>query len=265
MPKENYIKIPTNLFSIFPEGDECALIWLKFLCLAGACDDKGKVYITPKVPHTPKTLAEAMGRPVEAVKRALRRFLRYGLAERTPDGFYAVRDWEEMQGTDGMERVREQNRIRKQRQRQKERMTGVSRDSHVTVTGEKAKEKRSKKETEKENINTHTNAGAPAGESSNGETAGGARPLLCEVVSAFRGEHVRYPEAEANAFMRYNSERAGDFRDWRLWVHLWSRRAEKVNQQGSRRSAPFSSAASSSFDADEFFSAALARAYGTVT
>ena len=55
----------------------------------------------------------------------------------TSNGYFAIAGWEEYQNIEGMERIREQNRIRKQRQREKEKLLPnnshvTSRDSHAT-------------------------------------------------------------------------------------------------------------------------------------
>lgn len=107
--------------------------------------------------------------------------------------------------------------------------------------------------------NTHT-AGAPARE---GEEAGGVKTALslpdeAEIAAEFRKLKLKEPETEAKAFAEYNNLR-GWADNWRLKAALWAKRATKqINsvarvKEGDR---------ASSFDADEFFKAALERTYG---
>lgn len=79
----------------------------------------------------------------------------------TDNGFFSIAGWEEYQNIEGMDKIREQNRLRKQSQRarQKEKMlpekTDMSRDSHGTVTQSHATDIdiEEDKEREKEDIN----------------------------------------------------------------------------------------------------------------
>jgi hypothetical protein len=53
----------------------------------------------------------------------------------TDNGFFKVAGWEEYQNIEGMEKIREQQRLRKQKQRERQKLLGdVSRDGHGTVT-----------------------------------------------------------------------------------------------------------------------------------
>jgi hypothetical protein len=69
----------------------------------------------------------------------------------TDNGFFSIAGWDEYQNIEGMEKIREQNRIRKQKQRAKAALLEpghvTSRDSHATDKEEdKDKEKKKKKE-----------------------------------------------------------------------------------------------------------------------
>ena len=114
-----------------PHGDTLVLIWIKLLILAGCINDGGLVYITPQVGYTIDSLASELGRPVEMVRQAMDLFCRYGMTETDEDGIITLCGWETHQNVEGMERVREQNRLRKQKQRAKEK---ALQPCHVTVT-----------------------------------------------------------------------------------------------------------------------------------
>ena len=53
----------------------------------------------------------------------------------TDGDFFTIAGWEEYQNIEGMDKIREQNRLRKQRQRENQKLLeSASRDCHVTVT-----------------------------------------------------------------------------------------------------------------------------------
>lgn len=117
-------------------GDTIIVIWFKLICLAGEINDNGAVYITPKVPFDPVSLADELKKPRTVVDTAIKVFQEHDMIIKDDAGFIQIINWEKYQNVDGLERIREQNRLRKRKQRDK------SRDSHVTeeqeVTGSHA-------------------------------------------------------------------------------------------------------------------------------
>lgn len=159
MGEIKWIKIATDVFSnrkilqieALPEADTILVIWFKLLCLAGVVNDYGQVYLTKDIPYTEQMLATQFNRPLATVQMALNVFKSFGMIEITDD-IMRVSNWEKYQNIDGMERVREQNRIRKQRQREREKLLledKMSRDNHGTVTEGHAIDKDIDKEKEK--------------------------------------------------------------------------------------------------------------------
>ena len=140
-----WIKITTDMFSnrkirqieVLPDGDALIVIWVRLLLLAGTINDSGRIYLTPEIPYTDQMLAAEFGKPISTVQMALSVFQKFGMIEIT-DEIINISNWSKYQNTDGLEKIREQNRLRKQKQREKERALiedhGTSRDSHVTVT-----------------------------------------------------------------------------------------------------------------------------------
>ena len=87
---------------------------------------------------------------VNTVRLALQTLANFNMIDLTADGLIAITNWEKHQNIEGMEKIREQNRLRKQRQRQKQQLlpdvTGQSRDSHATdIDKEEDKDKEYKK------------------------------------------------------------------------------------------------------------------------
>ena len=125
-----------------PEGDSIVLIWIMLLTLAGRCNAGGAVFLTETVPYTPQMLADELGFDVSTIQNALDALERLNMV--IPNGSYLqIAGWSEHQNIEGMEKVREQNRMRKaaQREREKAKRDALSRDSHVTVTQSHATEK----------------------------------------------------------------------------------------------------------------------------
>ena len=138
-----WIKIVTDIFDnrkikqieSLPEGDTIIVIWFKLLCLAGVINDNGNVYITNEIPYTDETLATQFNRPLKTIQLAMHTFQSFGMIEIIDDILH-ISNWENYQNIEGMEKVREQNRLRKQRQRENEKLLlgdchVTSRDSHA--------------------------------------------------------------------------------------------------------------------------------------
>lgn len=157
MADVKWIKIVTDIFDnrkirqieVMPEGDSILVIWFKLICLAGKTNDSGMVYFTRDIPYTDEMLATQFNRPLPTVRLALKTFQAFGMVE-IVDNFLQLPSWEKYQSVDGMDKIREQNRIRKQRQRERARLQLSS--GHVTVTCSHATEedKEEDKERDKE-------------------------------------------------------------------------------------------------------------------
>lgn len=145
-----WIKICTDMFNNrkmqlieeMPEGDTIIVIWVKLLCLAGDVNDAGVVYVTREVPYTDEMLATVFRRPLQKVRLALMTFEKFGMIDIIDDLLH-VSNWAKYQNVDGMEKIRIQNKLRKQKQRavskralltESKDINNMSRDSHVTVT-----------------------------------------------------------------------------------------------------------------------------------
>lgn len=143
MPDEiKWIKLSTDFFGdrkikqirAMPDGDAMLLIWLNLLVLAGLVNDGGLVYLTRGIPYTEEMLAEEMRRSLPVVRSAISIFRTLNMVEDTPDGLL-ISNWEKHQSVDGMERAREQAKIRMRNYRERKRLeTGQKEDSSATVT-----------------------------------------------------------------------------------------------------------------------------------
>src|SRR5437763_2441359 len=141
MAEVKWIKLSVSMFEdekirlieSLPESDTILIIWMKLLSQAGKTNASGYIYLSERIPFTDEMLATIFNRPIGTVRLALKTFEQFGMLEISDDHFISITNWEKHQNIDGLEKIREQERIRKQRQREKKKLL-ESRDSHGTVT-----------------------------------------------------------------------------------------------------------------------------------
>ena len=156
MAEVKWIKITTDMFDNrkikhlrrLPEGNNIVLIWIMLLTMAGRCNSSGMIFLTENIPYTPKMLADELDFEENTVKLALEALERYGMIV-AQDVFFSIAGWQEHQNIEGLEKIRAQNRLRKQRQREKqaelpEPCHVTSRDSHATDIEEDKEEDKNK-------------------------------------------------------------------------------------------------------------------------
>lgn len=144
MAKVSWIKIETEMFNNskighirnLPEGNNIVLIWVMLLTMAGRCNANGLIFLTENIPYNEKMLADELRFDESVVRLALSVLEKFGMITR--DGnLLTIPGWEEHQNIEGMDKIREQNRIRKQKQRERQRNMieqDMSRDASRDVT-----------------------------------------------------------------------------------------------------------------------------------
>ena len=145
MPEIKWIKITTEMFDdekiriieAMPEADALIVIWIRLICMAGKVNAGGHIFIAPDLPYTIEELATVVNRPLNTVKLAIATYERLKMIERTQDGSIFLPAFEKHQNIEGMERVREQARLRMVKSRVKKKQLllpeAVTQQS-VTVT-----------------------------------------------------------------------------------------------------------------------------------
>ena len=159
MADVKWIKITTDMFDNrkikhlrrLPDGNNIVLIWVMLLTMAGRCNSNGMIFLTENIPYTPKMLADELDFEENTVQLALQALEKLGMIV-SDNGFFSIAGWEEHQNIEGLEKIREQNRLRKQQQREREKLISVnchvtSRDSHATEE-DKIRDKEIKKNKE---------------------------------------------------------------------------------------------------------------------
>ena len=124
MADVKWIKLTTDMFDNrkikhlrrLPDGNNIVLIWVMLLTMAGRCNSNGMIFLTENIPYTPKMLADELDFEENTVKLALASLEQLNMVV-TDQGYFTIAGWEEYQNIQGMEKIREQNRLRKQRQR----------------------------------------------------------------------------------------------------------------------------------------------------
>lgn len=158
MADVKWVKLTTDMFDNrkvkhlrrLPEGNNIVLIWVMLLTMAGRCNSGGMIFLTENIPYTPKMLADELDFEENTVILALQALEQLDMIV-TDNGFFTIAGWEEYQNIEGMDKIREQNRLRKQRQREKQKLLeGVSRNVTGQVTGCHAIEEEKEEDKEKE-------------------------------------------------------------------------------------------------------------------
>ena len=158
MADVKWIKLTTDMFDNrkikhlrrLPEGNNIVLIWVMLLTMAGRCNSGGMIFLTENIPYTPKMLADELDFEENTVQLALKALEQLNMVV-TDQGYFTIAGWEEYQNIEGMDKIREQNRLRKQKQRENQKLLpDMSRDSHVTVTQCHATEEDIEEELEEE-------------------------------------------------------------------------------------------------------------------
>jgi predicted phage replisome organizer len=122
-----WIKITTSVFDDekirlieqLPDADMLIVIWFKLLVLAGKCNQCGMVYLSHDIPYTDEMLSTIMRRPINTIRLALNEFKNLRMIE-INDNYISIVNWEKHQNTEGLDKIREQNRIRQHNYRQKQ-------------------------------------------------------------------------------------------------------------------------------------------------
>lgn len=144
-----------------PDGNNIVLIWVMLLTMAGRCNAGGMIFLTENIPYTAKMLADELGFEETTVTLALKALEQLDMIIANED-FFAIAGWEEYQNIEGMDKIREQNRVRQAKFKEKQKLLQGNVTDNVIVTQgnatdidkekEKEKDKRIKKESSYDDI-----------------------------------------------------------------------------------------------------------------
>ncbi len=133
MDDVKWIKVNVNMFDNrkikyirkLPEGNNIVLIWIMLLTMAGRCNSGGMIFLTENIPYTTKTLADELEFEESVVLLALKTMEKLGMISTNPEDFLSIKNWGEHQNIEGMEKIREQARIRAARYRENQKQLGA--------------------------------------------------------------------------------------------------------------------------------------------
>ena len=167
-----WIKITTDIFDdekikiidTLPARDEILVIWFKLLSLAGKVNQNGLLFMNSRIAYTPEMLAAIFNREISIIKLSLKTFQSFGMITVEDNEVIAIANWEKHQNIDGMDKIREQNKIRQQKYREKQlQLTDSNVTDNVTVTLSNAidKDKDKDKDKEEDKVSPKTKRFAP--------------------------------------------------------------------------------------------------------
>ncbi|MFT8324752.1 phage replisome organizer N-terminal domain-containing protein [Oenococcus sicerae] len=127
MAEIHWIKLKTTMFDdekirliqSMPESDSILVIWIRLLVLAGKTNDDGLIYIQRNMPYSDEMLATLFNKQVNIIRLAITTLSKFDMIDVGQDGTIAITNWEKHQNIDGLEKIREQSRIRMQKSREK--------------------------------------------------------------------------------------------------------------------------------------------------
>lgn len=223
MADVKWIKLSVDMFNnrkirqieFMPEGTSVLLVWVKLLCLAGQCNDNGCIYLTKEIPYTEEMLSQQFNTPLTTIRLALSVFQQFEMVDIDSDVIH-ISNWDVYQNTEGLEKIREQNRIRKRKQREREKQALlVSRD--VTQQNKNKKE-----DIDKENY--HTQDKVPCGKLKNVYLTPEQNDELYKLIPSQADGYIE-------RFSRYKSMKAIESHDDYAWIRGWMDEDEAIAKE----------------------------------
>lgn len=173
MSKIKWIKINTDMFydekirliDALPERDIIFHVWIRLLIQAGICNQDGDIFLREGTPYTNEMLSALFLRPLESIELALNVLSDFGMIEVLEDKRIRVLNWAKHQNVEGMDKVKEQSRLRMKKKRERDKKpyqekytedVGNNYNSYVTVTEEKENNIKNNKNRVEENIDEIT-------------------------------------------------------------------------------------------------------------
>lgn len=109
------------------------LAWIKLLCLAGKCNEKGFLMLTNEIPYTDEMIAKRFGMSIGDTQRALALFQDLNMIE-VVDNTYMVSNWLLYQNQRGLEDMKKQHADAQKRYRDKQKIAKISEKKESDIT-----------------------------------------------------------------------------------------------------------------------------------
>lgn len=134
MSEVHWIKLKTEMFSddkirlieSMPEADAILVIWIKLLIQAGRTNANGYIFLNENVPFTADMLATLFNKPLTIVRLALKTLSEFGMIVIDDNGKILIENWSKHQNVEGMEKIREQTRLRVAKHRENQKLLSTT-------------------------------------------------------------------------------------------------------------------------------------------
>ena len=130
-----------------PSGNDVILIWVFLLAQAGESNKEGGLFLTNAMPFTPEDLSFEFDFPIDVINFALITLEKFEMIEIFEDIIY-IKNWNEYQNINGLDKIREQTKERVARHRSKSKLKSSNVTCNVTVTQCNATEREREEERE---------------------------------------------------------------------------------------------------------------------
>lgn len=280
MADVKWIKITTDIFDdekillieSLPDAYAIITVWFKLLCLAGKQNNSG-VFMMGKIAYTDKMLATIFRMKEATVTMALNTFEQFGMVE-IIDGVITIPNWGKHQNLDQLESKKEYMRNYMQEYRAKQKALTAGKPSRKTNSktnvsqADKEEDKEIEKERESENI--EYTGGSSAVPSDNppekcpvylplidGSEYGVKQSDVESWTMAYPAVNILTELHKMKVWLDANPKNRKTSRGIKKFIIGWLGRT----QDKAPRAGATSPSGGGSFNTDEFFEAAVARAF----
>lgn len=140
MSEVRWIKLTTGMFDdekirlieSMPEPDAILIIWIKLIIQAGKTNAGGYIFLSESIPYTDEMLSTIFNRPVNTIRLALRVLQDFEMITINGSGIF-INAFEKHQNIEGLERIREQARLRVAKHRENKKLQANFGNVSVTL------------------------------------------------------------------------------------------------------------------------------------
>lgn len=134
MSNVKWIKLSTQMFEDekirlieqMPDADTLLIVWIKLLTQAGKANMDGYIFLSEDIPYTDEMLSTIFNRPLGTIRMALQVFRQFGMIDIDENQFISVSNWNKHQSIEGLDKIREQTRLRVEKYRERKKASNVT-------------------------------------------------------------------------------------------------------------------------------------------
>lgn len=255
MAEVKWIKIVTDIFDdekilmieSMPEADSLIVIWFKLLCLAGKQNNSG-VLMLGRMPYTDEMFSTIFRRPINTVRLALQTFEGFGMIE-IINNTVTIPNWGKHQNIEGMDKIREQNRIRQKNWYDKQKALPNVRNN-VSITQPNATDKDKERDLERESEGEENISSPPPAPKPTRHKYGMYNNVLLsdEDMDKLRTEFPHDYTDRIERLSEYIASTGKSYKSHLATIRSWARKDKTTKPTDN-----------SSFDTDDFFNQAVQR------